>query len=350
MLKPTSLDIEKVPDRDLFHTSDNGSSNDDIAISIVVPIYNERENITELYQNVRGVMEDLGDRWELVFVDDGSQDGSVEILKDIATSDGNVKTIQLRRNFGQTAALSAGFDHSSGRLVITMDGDSQNDPTDIPLLVEKLEQGYDIVSGWRRARKDPFIGKRLPSILSNKVASWFSGVKLHDYGCTLKAYRREVLDQINLYGELHRYIPAVASFIGVRVAEIEVKHHARMHGKSKYGSGRLVRGVLDLIALKLLLTYMTRPMQIFGNLGLITMLVAFASGMATILLKVFVGMDMTGNPLLYLTMVAIIAGFQFLSLGFLGEINIRTYHESQKKPIYVVQSIFGGKGEKLAAQ
>ena len=347
MLKPNSISVESLPGKHSFDTSENGFESYDVAVSIVVPIYNERENITGLYQSVRRVMEDLGEPWELVFVDDGSQDGSIDILRDISMYDSNVKAIQLRRNFGQTAALTAGFDHTSGRLVITMDGDSQNDPTDIPSLIEKIEQGYDIVSGWRRARKDPFIGKRLPSMLSNKVASWFSGVKLHDYGCTLKAYRREVIDQINLYGELHRYIPAVASFIGVRVAEIEVKHHARKHGKSKYGSGRLVRGVLDLIALKLLLTYMTRPMQIFGSLGLITLMVAFASGSATVLMKLLMGMDMTGNPLLYLTLVAIIAGFQFLSLGFLGEINIRTYHESQNKPIYVVKSIFGGNEEKV---
>ena len=348
MLKPTSVGIENLPDGDLFRTSDNGSEGHDVAVSIVVPIYDEMESIPALHESVRAVMEKSGEPWELVFVDDGSQDESIKVLRDISKSDSNVKVIELRRNFGQTAALAAGFDHSTGRLIITMDGDLQNDPSDIPLLVEKIGQGFDIVSGWRRARRDPFIGKRLPSMLSNKLASWISGVALHDYGCTLKAYRREVIDQINLYGELHRYIPAVASFIGVRVAEIEVKHHARKHGKTKYGSGRLIRGVLDLIALKLLLTYMTRPMQIFGTFGLMTLMVGFASGLATVLLKLFMGLDMTGNPLLYLTLLAIIAGFQFLSLGFLGEINIRTYHESQNKPIYVVQSIFGGNEEKVS--
>lgn len=348
MISSTSPDIERLAEGHSTGAFENGSGSQDVAISIVVPIFDEEENISALYEGVHSVMEELGKPWEIVFVDDGSQDGSLEILRSIAQADSKVKVVQLRRNFGQTAALAAGFDNISGQLVVTMDGDLQNDPSDIPLLAEKLEEGYDIVSGWRRERRDPFIGKRLPSMLSNKLASWFSGVKLHDYGCTLKVYRREVIDQINLYGELHRYIPAVASVIGIRVAEIEVKHHARKHGSSKYGSGRLIRGVLDLIALKLLINYMTRPMQIFGSLGMMALLAGFASGSATVLMKLFMGFDMTGNPLLYLTMLAIIAGFQFISLGFLGEINIRTYHESQNKPIYVVKTVIGGEPKKVS--
>ena len=203
--------------------------------------------------------------------------------------------IKLRRNFGQTPALTAGFDHARGDVIITMDGDLQNDPTDIPNLLAEIDKGYDIVSGWRKARKDPLITKALPSKLSNKLASWLTGVSLHDYGCTLKAYKKEVIESISLYGELHRYIPAVASSIGVKVAEIEVKHHARNFGKSKYGAGRLVRGLLDLLTVKLLLTYMSRPMQMFGGLGMLAVFVGVMLGFATVLMRVFLHMNMTGN-------------------------------------------------------
>ncbi len=264
------------------------------------------------------------------------------VLESLCDRDPCVRVIRLRRNFGQTAALTAGFDHAEGDVIVTMDGDLQNDPTDIPVLVEKLNQGYDIVSGWRRDRKDSLLTKSLPSKLSNRLASWLTGVSLHDFGCTLKAYRREVVEEIHLYGELHRYIPAVAASIGVRVAEVEVKHHSRPHGKSKYGFTRLVRGLLDLVTVKLLSSYMSRPMQMFGGLGLLATAAAFLSGMTTLAMKLFLGTNVTGNPLLYLTMLMFLASLQFISLGFLGEIAVRTYHESQRKPIYVVQEVLGG--------
>ena len=317
-------------------------------ISVVIPVFNERENLRPLYEGIREVLDDMGRTWELLFVDDGSTDGSYAVQQDIALLDGHVRVVRLRRNFGQTAAMSAGFDHAQGEIIITMDGDLQNDPTDIPMLVETLETGYDIVSGWRKGRKDPLISKRFPSFISNKVASWVTGVKLHDYGCTLKAYRKEILDEIHLYGELHRFIPALAGAIGARVGEVEVKHHARKNGKSKYGVGRLLRGFLDILSLKLLISYSTRPMQIFGGLGMLSILMGILSAGATVFMKLAVGTNMTGNPLLYMTILAVLVGIQFITMGFLGEINIRTYHESVKKPIYVIRDVIGEKSEKLA--
>ena len=317
-------------------------------ISVVIPVFNERENLRPLYEGIREVLDDMGRTWELLFVDDGSTDGSYAVQQDLALLDGHVRVVRLRRNFGQTAAMSAGFDHAQGEIIITMDGDLQNDPTDIPMLVETLETGYDIVSGWRKGRKDPLISKRFPSFISNKVASWVTGVKLHDYGCTLKAYRKEILDEIHLYGELHRFIPALAGAIGARVGEVEVKHHARTNGKSKYGVGRLLRGFLDILSLKLLISYSTRPMQIFGGLGMLSILMGILSAGATVFMKLAIGTNMTGNPLLYLTILAVLVGIQFITMGFLGEINIRTYHESVKKPIYVIRDVIGEKSEKLA--
>ena len=311
-------------------------------ISVIVPIFNEEGSLQLLHQRVTDALGDLDESYELLFVDDGSQDGSLAGLETICDRDPSVRVVRLRRNFGQTAALAAGFDYAEGDVIVTMDGDLQNDPADIPALVEKLHQGYDIVSGWRRHRKDSLLTKGLPSKLSNSLASWLTGVSLHDFGCTLKAYRREVVKGIHLYGELHRYIPAVAASIGVRVAEVEVRHHSRPHGKSKYGFMRLVRGLLDLVTVKLLLTYMNRPMQMFGGLGLLATAAAFLSGMTALAMKLFLGMDVTGNPLLYLTIMMFLASLQFFSLGFLGEIAVRTYHETQQKPIYVVQEVLGG--------
>lgn len=309
------------------------------AVSVIIPLFNEEESLPPLYRNLSEVMEGLKKSYELVFVDDGSVDKSFQILKEIADQDPHVKTVRLRRNFGQTAALVAGFDHARGDVMVPMDGDLQNDPADIPALLEKLDEGFDIVSGWRRARKDPLLTKALPSKLSNKLASWLTGVNLHDFGCTLKAYRREVVEGIQLYGELHRYIPAVASSMGVRVAEIEVQHHPRPHGKSKYGVTRLMRGLLDLMTLTMLLTYMNRPMQMFGGLGVIALAAGGVSGIATLAMKLFFGVNTTGNPFLYVTILLFLSGIQFISLGFLGELTTRTYHESQRKPIYVVREI-----------
>jgi len=314
-------------------------------ISLIVPVFNEEGSLSLLHARITEILTDLGESYEVVFVDDGSRDGSFAQLRALSESDPAVRVVRLRRNFGQTAALMAGFDQANGEILVTIDADLQNDPADIPMLLKKLDEGYDIVSGWRKHRSDPLLTKGLPSKLSNKLASWLTGVHLHDYGCTLKAYRREVIDELHLYGELHRYIPAVASAIGVRVAEVEVRHHPRDHGSSKYGAGRLVRGLLDLITVKLLLTYMNRPMQLFAGLGLLLMGVGGIAGIATLLMKAFMGVDMTGNPLLYLSILGLITAIQFLSMGFLGEIAVRTYHETQRKPIYVVQEVFGDSRE-----
>ena len=316
--------------------------------SVIIPVFNEEESLPTLYERLKGVLDKISGGHEMVFVDDGSQDDSFSTLKEISKQDPNVKVIRLRRNFGQTAALVAGFDEARGDIIITIDADLQNDPSDIPHLLDKMDEGYDIVSGWRKNRKDPLISKALPSKLSNKMASWLTGVTLHDFGCTLKAYRKEVVKGIQLYGELHRYVPAVASSMGVRVAEIEVSHHPRPYGKSKYGITRLMRGMLDLITLKLLLTYMSRPMQMFGGLGVLAMLGAGTSGLATVMMKMFLDFNMTGNPLLFLTILLFLASVQFISMGFLGEIAMRTYHETQNKPIYVVREVVESSRERFS--
>lgn len=318
-----------------------GSGPDTDSLSVIIPVFNEEDSLEELYSGLVSTLDQLDRTWEIVFIDDGSSDRSYSVLKEIHRGDGRVRVIQFRRNFGQTAAMAAGFDLARGQIIITMDADLQNDPTDVPRLLAKLSEGYDIVSGWRRDRKDPLITKGLPSKVSNKLASWLTGVNLHDYGCTLKAYRKEVVEAINLYGELHRYIPAVAGSIGADVAEIPVKHHPRIHGSSKYGMGRLARGFLDLVSIKLMMTYITRPMQMFGSLGLLAMLLGGSAGMATIFMKLFLGINATGNPMLFLSMLSILAGIQFISMGFLGEIAMRTYHEAQNKPIYTIRSILG---------
>lgn len=328
----------KIPSLGSEAACSNGWDKYQEGISIIVPVYNEEGSIQTLYNKVKEVMEDLGEPWELVFVDDGSRDRSVEVMTPIAQTDPHVKLIRLRRNFGQTSALSAGIDYSGGSIVIPMDADLQNDPEDIPRLVSKLEEGYDIVSGWRRSRKDPF-SKTLPSFFANKLASWVTGIHLHDFGCTLKAYRREVLDGIHLYGDFHRFIPALASSVGAQVAEMEVTHHQRKFGKSKYGASRILRVVLDLVTLKLLLAYYARPMRIFGGIGMLSLGLGGLCGLTTVLMKLLMGVDMTGNPLLFMTILGIISGVQLIGLGFLGEINMRTYYESQQKPTYAVREV-----------
>ena len=308
------------------------------SISVVIPVYNEEENIASLYDAVKAAMNEQEIPWELIFVDDGSSDGSAPLMASIAKDDGRVKLVKLRRNFGQTAAMAAGIDHARGAVIVPLDADMQNDPRDIPRLLTKLEEGYDIVSGWRKSRKDP-LSKRLPSIVANKLATWITGVHLHDYGCTLKAYRREVLEGVHIYGEMHRFIPALASSVGARIGELEVTHHPRMFGKSKYGIGRTLSVVIDLMTLKLLLSYYNRPMRLFGGLGLLFMALGGLSGAATLFMKIFMGMDMTGNPLLFITVLGWISGIQLIGLGFLGEINMRTYYETQHKSVYVVREI-----------
>jgi len=308
-----------------------------VNFSIVVPIYNEEDNISELYRAITSALDGTDTNYEIIMVDDGSADGSFSALRTIAAQDQRVKVIRFRRNFGQTAAMSAGFDSAAGDIIIPMDGDLQNDPADIPRLIAKLHEGYDVVSGWRSDRKDTFITRKIPSILANALISWLTGVHLHDYGCTLKAYRREVLDGINLYGEMHRFVPALASQVGAKVAEIPVNHRPRLHGTSKYGISRTLRVILDLMTVKFLLAYSTKPIQLFGRWGVYTLLAGLASGSMTIYMKVFEHFSMNRNPLLILTAFLLFMGIQFIVLGLLGELTARTYYEAQGKPIYVVR-------------
>jgi glycosyltransferase involved in cell wall biosynthesis len=313
-----------------------------VDISVVIPIYDEGENLRELYAKLSNVLPSISKNYEIIFVDDGSTDNTFTILKGINMEDKKVKAIRLRRNFGQTAAISAGFDYSKGDVIITMDGDLQNDPGDIHLLLEKIEEGYDIVSGWRTDRKDPFFTKKLPSKFSNWLASKLTGVKLHDFGCTLKAFRREVVENINLYGEMHRYIPALASWMGISISEVKVRHHSRQHGKSKYGITRLMRGMLDLITVKFLLSYSTRPLQLFGIPGIISFFAGFVIGAYLTIDRLFFGISLADRPLLLLAVLLVFLGVQFITMGLLGEIITRTYYEVQGKPIYAVKEIVEG--------
>jgi len=308
-------------------------------ISVIIPAYNEEENIEPLYKKLEQALSEVNTDYEIIYVDDGSTDNTFKVLKELHEMDSSVKIIKFRRNFGQTAALSAGFDHAKGDVIITMDGDLQNDPEDIPLLLKKIGEGYDIVSGWRAERKDPFFTKKLPSKFSNWLASKLTGVKLHDFGCTLKAFRREVVENINLYGEMHRYIPALASWMGISIAEVKVRHYPRQHGKSKYGIMRLMRGMLDLVTVKFLLSYSTRPLQLFGIPGIISFFAGFVIGAYLTIGRLFFGMSLGDRPLLLLAVLLIFLGVQFITMGLLGEIITRTYYEMQGKPIYAVKEI-----------
>jgi len=308
-----------------------------VDLSIVVPIYNEEDNIPILHARITEALVPSGLSYELILVDDGSSDNSYAALKLAAAGDPRVKVVKLRRNFGQTAAMAAGFDLASGRVVVPMDGDLQNDPLDIPLLLARIDEGYDVVSGWRKDRKDTFINRRLPSILANGFISRMTGVHLHDYGCTLKAYRREVLEDVNLYGEMHRFVPALASQVGGRVTEMPVRHHERLHGVSKYGISRTMKVILDLMTVKFLLSYSTKPIQLFGRWGIYTLTAGMLSGAVTVYMKFFEHMSMNRNPLLILTAFLLFMGVQFIVLGLLAELSARTYYEAQGKQIYNIK-------------
>ena len=306
-------------------------------LSVVVPIFNEEDNIPILHGRITDALSDASLDYELILVDDGSSDNSYPALKRLAAHDDRVKVVRMRRNFGQTAAMAAGFDLASGRVVVPMDGDLQNDPLDIPLLLAKIDEGYDVVSGWRKDRKDTFVNRRLPSILANSFISHMTGVHLHDYGCTLKAYRRDVLDDVNLYGEMHRFVPALASQVGARVTEMPVRHHERLHGVSKYGISRTMKVILDLMTVKFLLSYSTKPIQLFGRWGIYTLGAGTLSGAATVYMKLFEQMSMNRNPLLILTAFLLFMGIQFIVLGLLAELSARTYYEAQGKQIYNIK-------------
>lgn len=314
---------------------------DSIDISIVIPLLNEEENVEEAYRQVRDALSTFGMPYEIIFVDDGSRDGTISMLKGIASRDTRVRVISFRKNFGQTAAMSAGFDYARGKIVIPMDGDLQNDPGDIPKLIARMEEGYDVVSGWRRDRKDTFLTRKLPSMAANWLISRITGVHLHDYGCTMKAYKKEVVQNLNLYGEMHRFLPALASIYGVKVAEVVVQHHPRLRGKSKYGLTRILKVFLDLMTVKFLLSYSTKPIRLFGPLGLGAVSLSVLSGLAAIYMKLFDELSLNRNPLFLLSVILLFMGIQLISLGLIAEINVRTYHESQKKPIYVVKEVVG---------
>jgi len=308
------------------------------AVSVVVPIYNEADSLPRLYAELTEAMAVAKVSYEMILVDDGSTDDTPSLLRDLGKADPtHVRYIIFRRNFGQTAAMAAGFDAARHDVIVPMDADLQNDPVDISRLLDKINEGYDVVSGWREERKDSFFSRRLPSIVANRLISSITGVRLHDYGCTLKAYRREVATHMNFYGELHRFLPVLASWAGAKVAEIPVNHRAREFGVSKYGMGRTLRVVLDLITIKFLLSYSTKPMQVFGKWGLGALAMGFTSGLVTLIQKLIYGQDVTDNAWLFVCMFFSLGGLQLICMGLLGEINVRTYYESQKKPIYTVR-------------
>ncbi len=310
-----------------------------VDVSIVIPLLNEAPNLELLYRQLQNALTQGERSYEIIFIDDGSTDGSFAILKQLQAQDIHLRVISFRRNFGQTAAFSAGFDYAQGDVIITMDADLQNDPDDIARLLDQIDAGYDVVSGWRVDRQDTFITRRLPSQLANGLISKLTGVKLHDYGCSLKAYRREVVQNIKLYGEMHRFIPALASWMGVQVAEIPVNHRARQFGRSKYGIGRTVRVILDLLTVKFLLHYATRPIQIFGLVGLLSLGGGMALSLYLSVLKLFFNEPLRDRPLLLLAILLILLGVQSIILGLLGELIIRMYHETRGKPIYMIREI-----------
>ncbi|MFZ5818721.1 MAG: glycosyltransferase family 2 protein [Chloroflexota bacterium] len=309
-------------------------------LSLVVPVFNEEQNLPLLFEAVKKTLDALPHTWELVFVDDGSEDGSLQVLKRLAQEyPDHVRVVVLRRNYGQTAAIVAGLDHTQGEIIILLDADLQNDPADIPLLLEKLDQGYDLVSGWRKERKDTFFTRTFPSRIANAIISYVTGVHLHDYGCTLKAYRREVLSGFRLYGEMHRFIPVFASSVGAHITEIPVNHHPRKYGKTKYGLERTVKVILDLFTVKFLVSYSNKPIYVFGGTG---MLLGAGSAvmMAYLLVRRWLqGISVLGSPLFQLAVMFLIMGFQSFLMGLIAELQVRTYHESQRKPTYTLREV-----------
>ena len=306
-------------------------------ISVFLPVFNEEDNIEPLNEKLTRSLEQLGRSFEVIYVDDGSTDGSLDHLRHIAERDRRVRVIALRRNYGQTAAMSAGIDHARGDILIPMDADLQNDPEDISRLLEKLDQGYDVVSGWRKDRKDKWLTRRIPSMMANRLISAISGVKLHDYGCSLKAYRRDVLTDVKLYGEMHRFIPVYANWAGARVAEIPVTHHARHAGTSKYGLSRTIKVVFDLITIKFMSSYLTKPLYLFGSAGLICLVVSIITLMLALFLRFVHDIHLNRMPLATFAMIMFGMGIQFIFMGLLAEMIVRTYHESQNKPIYLIR-------------
>ena len=311
-----------------------------MTVSVVIPLFNEEDNIEMLHEGITHALERHGIEYEVIYIDDGSTDGTLLHLEEIQQRDPRVVALSLRRNFGQTAAFAAGFDFARGDVIVTMDGDLQNDPEDIPKLLGLIKDN-DLVSGWRKKRRDHFFRRRLPSIMANWIISRVTGVKLHDYGCSLKAYRRDVIKNLKLYGEMHRFIPAVASWYGVRVAEVETVHHPRMRGKSKYGLSRTIKVVLDLITVKFLQSFSTKPLQFFGTIGIVGGFAGFLILIYLSIEKILFLKQIGGRPLLLLGALLVIVGIQFIGMGLLGEMIVRVYHESQRKPIYAIKKVIG---------
>ncbi len=310
-------------------------------LSVVVPLYNERDNLAPLHRELAHVLGSAAASYEILFIDDGSTDGSAEVLRTIRSEDAHVRVVRLARNSGQTAALACGLHRAAGDVVVAIDGDGENDPADIPRLLSKLGEGYDLVSGWRTERwAGARLSRRLPSIAANRLISWMTGVRLHDYGCTLKAYRRDLAHRLMLYGEMHRFVPAIAAEQGARIAEVEVGFRPRRAGKSKYGPGRIVRTLLDLLTVKFLSGYSTRPIQVFGAIGLVIGLIGAMWTAILVFEKIVLGRALHDRPALLLAILMVIVGVQFISIGLLGEMLTRTYHESQDKPVYVIKEEF----------
>ena len=311
-------------------------------LSIVVPMYEEEGNAALLHEQISAVLDDLkGLEAEIIYINDGSADRTLEELKKAAQQDSRVTVLDLRRNYGQTAAMSAGFDRASGKIIVAMDGDLQNDPSDIPILLEELEKGFDVVSGWRKDRKDNSLMRTFPSRIANWLIGQVTGVKLHDYGCSLKAYRGEILKDVKLYGEMHRFIPALAAWVGGRVTELPVKHHARQHGKAKYGINRTFRVILDLITVKFLLSFSTSPLRMFGSFGGISSLIGGGVLLVQTWRKLFIeGYTLADKPIVLAGVFLVLLGVQLFSIGLLAELVVRTYHESQNKPVYAVRTVY----------
>ena len=310
-------------------------------VSVFLPVFNEEPNLFPLHAKLNDALKALGRSAEIVYVDDGSTDGSLKVLREIADLDPRVRVVALRRNYGQTAAMAAGIDAAKGKVLIPMDADLQNDPADIARLLQKLDEGYDVVSGWRKNRKDKMVTRKIPSMIANRLISWIGGVPLHDYGCSLKAYRRESLEDVRLYGEMHRFIPIYAAWAGARVTEIPVEHHARTMGKSKYGLSRTVKVIFDLMTIKFMASYQTKPIYVFGSFGMLAFGISLLSGLYAVFLKIFHKADFVQTPLPILCIVMFAVGVQFLLMGLLAEMLVRTYHESQAKAIYAVRERLG---------
>lgn len=308
-----------------------------VELSVIVPVYNEEDNVRLLVDKILATLKTINKKSEVIIVDDGSSDKTGELLKEISKEHSEVKGIIFRRNYGQTAAMSAGFDYAAGDMIITLDGDLQNDPADIPLLISKFNEGYDVVSGWRINRQDKLFSRKIPSMIANKIISKFTGVALHDYGCSLKIYKAEIAKEIMLYGEMHRFIPALAAIEGAKVAEVPVNHHPRIHGKSKYNILRTFKVILDLITVVFWRKFITRPLHFFGRFGMAAFAGGFAINLYLACIKLIYGAQIANRPLLILGVLLILTGIQLISTGVLAEISIRTYYESQNKSIYRVR-------------